>query len=118
MESVWAILDRNQICKAEFAPYWRQKQITSNDPKVLVSYYSWKNERRRLILLGNWDSKPKAVTLRFTDLDPKQYTATDEETGAAADLTNPIPFPVMILGSIDALGCHPQKRTTGGSGQP
>jgi hypothetical protein len=93
VESVWAILDRNHISQAEFAPYWQQKQITSNDPKVLVSHYSWKNDRRRLILLGNWDSKPKAITLRFTDLDPKQYSATDEETGAAANLTSPIPIP-------------------------
>jgi hypothetical protein len=93
VQSVWTILDRNKIAKAEFAPYWQQKQITSNDPKVLVSYYSWKNDRRRLILLGNWDSKPKAITLRFTHLDPKQYSATDAETGAAADLTSPISIP-------------------------
>ncbi len=93
VQSVWTIPDRNKIAKAEFAPYWQQKQITSNDPKVLVSYYSWKNDQRRLILLGNWDSKPKAVALRFTHLDPKQYSATDEETGAAADLTSPISIP-------------------------
>jgi len=93
VERVWAILDRHQITRATFAPYWRQKAITTGHPKVLASYYHWPHEKRLLLVLGNWTPDARSVTLGFRDPNHRTWPATDEETGRPVDLAQPVPVP-------------------------
>jgi len=90
VESVWGILDRNNVAAASFEPYWRQQKIAVDEQGVFCSYYAWPGERRRLACFGNWNAEDKSVQVRFTDGAPGGLTATDEETGKPADLAAPL----------------------------
>jgi len=90
---IWEILDRNNINDAKFHPYWRQKEISTEGKDILISYYGWGGEKRRLVITGNWSAENTSFSLRLNDLKGKKVTAVNEETGKETDISLPVEVP-------------------------
>lgn len=86
------VMDRNKISDAEFAPYWRQKEITAQDESIKVSYYHWKNKTDILMIIGNLKDTAQTATVSFQNPEWKGINAVDELTGETFDLSKPVPL--------------------------
>ena len=65
IEGLWPVLDREKIADADFVHYDDQKDITTDDPNVKVSYYDWPKESRRMIVIGNFGKAAASVKVQL-----------------------------------------------------
>ncbi len=78
IDKIWRIVDVTELDKAEFVGYWENKEITSDNPKVLVSYYKWPGQGKLLVIAGNPSPEPQSARIQFKgSLNVPMTDATD-----------------------------------------
>jgi|GEM_PF-1432979 len=78
IDKLWRIIDVTELDKAEFVGYWENKEITSDNPKVLVSYYKWAGQNKLLVIAGSINPEPQSAKLQFKgSLSVPMTDATD-----------------------------------------
>jgi hypothetical protein len=78
IDKIWRIADDTELDKAEFVGYWENKEIVSDNPKVLVSYYKWPGQNKLLVIAGNINPDPQSARILFKgSLDMPMTDATD-----------------------------------------
>ena len=90
---VWAIMDEQQATRAEFRGYWdAANPVHATDPQVKTSLYTWPNERRALVIVGNMTAQPRQASLEGGSLVPTGATlaARDEESQQPVALAQPL----------------------------
>lgn len=87
---VHQVMDQNKISEAEFAPYWRQQEITTGNDSVKISYYHWKNKPDILMIVGNLKDTAQSVNITSKSFNLSGIKATDELTGETIDLSQPV----------------------------
>ena len=69
VEEVWAVQQAFGIDRAEFVPFWQQREVVSSDPDVRVSL--WRKPGKRLVVVANFTDQAKAVQLRLVKPTPQ-----------------------------------------------
>ena len=90
---VWKALDTNNVTAARFIGYWDPAaRVTSSEPRLRVSTYSWADEKRLLLVVGNLSDAAASGQLDLKAVLGAGVapTATDAETGEPVDILQPI----------------------------
>jgi hypothetical protein len=93
IEKYWQVLDETGISsgEAEFIGYWYpQAEIKSDNPKVLISYYRWPDNRKLVLVIGNPSPDPQEVQIAIpSKLIKTGIQAKNAFTGEQIDVTRP-----------------------------
>ena len=93
MAEVHQVMDQLRIWEAEFEPYWRQKEITTDNDSIKLSYYHWKDRSDILVVVGNLKNTPQAARITFAESMPAATQAVDALSGESFDLSSqPVPL--------------------------